>query len=183
MDLTTKMGRGGSRLAAEAASFNPWILDFSGQGGQASGPNPPPRNKMEVGTRTTRGSATNSYGFVSTEDLRSCPLTTQAALGGVVRVGTVGGSDQLVVVPANQGQPETSISTTRHIPRPPQHDPSVPSSASTPLNTTTMQHVKVSDPRRAADLRGFVYRIVQTRLARAPKPWTPMSPFLMQMPS
>ena len=41
--------------------------------------------------------------------------------GGVPRVGTVGGSDQLVVASTNQGQIGSSITTARHIPRPPQH--------------------------------------------------------------
>jgi hypothetical protein len=37
----------------------------------------------------------------------------------VSRVGSVGGSDQLVVAPTNQGQNGSSISSTRHVPRPP----------------------------------------------------------------
>jgi len=48
--------------------------------------------------------------MVSTEKL----VLTWAVIGGV------GGSDQLVVPPANQGRIGSPFSTTRHVPRPPQ---------------------------------------------------------------
>jgi hypothetical protein len=71
---------------------------------------------------------------------------------GVARMGPFEGSDQLVGPPANQGQIGSSISTARHVPRPP--------------NIQAMQHVKVSDRHPPADRCNSVYDRVESGRCR-----------------
>lgn len=69
--------------------------------------------------RHTRSFCLASRDGTLADKLLPANLPFRASSGGVSSVGTVGGSDQLVDAPTNQGQNGSSFSTTRHVPRPP----------------------------------------------------------------
>jgi hypothetical protein len=82
---------------------------------------------------------------------------TWAAVGGVARMEPFEGSDQLVGPPTNQGQIGSSISTARHVPRPP--------------NTDAMQHVKISDRHPSSRSLQLRLRPRRARAVNAEQSW------------